>query len=334
MKRKPKTEAPAAQAQPDLLNQAAAPAASPTPYREPADPAAMALAENHPRVIPLIMTLKVLIIDALKWNVLDSVVEFLMKLLAGMRERYAPKLIPADPWPMEKYFDMKAAARPYDEKKSKYYTPDGKVVKSVTGILGSLGWSKNALVAWARKEAMSGHDPFDRRDAAADAGKVCHYLIECYIHKKRPEIEKIAPYILMQAKVKFNSFIEWQERDKPQFIKSEVRLISQETVEGVNYFFGGTIDLIAIMNGEMCLVDFKTGKGVYADHIIQVAAYLTAAQANGYNVGMGTVRILHIPQAEGEPVNLIPISVEDLKIGWTVFRHLLPVAYLQEDLEK
>jgi hypothetical protein len=345
MKRKPKAQAPAkGQAQPDLLDnvekKSAEKTAAPesekaTPeYKAPLDPAAAKVIENHPRIIPMFLVLKTLLVDCVAWDVLDSVVEFLMKLLAGMRERYAPKTLPADPWPMEKYFDMAALPRPYNEKKEKYYSPDGKEIKSVTGILGSLGWNKNALIAWARKEAMTGHDPFDRRDAAADAGKVCHYLIECFVHRKRPEIEKIKPFLLIQAKIKFNSFIAWYERDKPQFIKSEVRLTCYCEIDGAMYFYGGTIDLVAVLNGEMCLVDFKTGKGVYADHIIQVAAYLTAVKQNGYNIGMGAVKILHIPQQEGEPVNLIPIPHEDLNTGWQVFRHLIPIAYLQEELEK
>jgi hypothetical protein len=235
---------------------------------------------------------------------------------------------------METHFDMQAQARPYQEKKQKYLAPDGRELKSVTGILGSLGWSKNALVAWARKEAMSGHDPFDRRDVAADEGKVCHYLIECYIHKQRPQVEQIKPIVLVKAKIKFNSFLEWIARDKPQFLASEVRLTAKATVEGKEFYFGGTIDLVAILGGTPCLVDFKTGKGVYADHIIQVAAYLTALNQNGYVIDMGAVRILHIPQQEGQPVNLIPIDKDDIDSGLEVFRHLLPVAYLQDALEK
>ena len=37
--------------------------------------------------------------------------------------------------------------------------------------------------------------------------------------------------------------------------------------------YGGTLDLVATIDGVPSLLDFKTGRGVYPEHRIQLAAY-------------------------------------------------------------
>lgn len=39
------------------------------------------------------------------------------------------------------------------------------------------------------------------------------------------------------------------------------------------YRFGGTPDAIGKVDGELCLIDWKTSNSVYSDYLIQIAAY-------------------------------------------------------------
>ena len=72
----------------------------------------------------------------------------------------------------------------YDKTKShqRYRLANGDIVRGVTTIIGdNLGWNKNALIGWARKEAMAGKDPNKLRDQAADIGTITHFIIQCFL---------------------------------------------------------------------------------------------------------------------------------------------------------
>ena len=51
--------------------------------------------------------------------------------------------------------------------KERYKTQSGEIVRGVTTIIGeNLGWNKNALIGWARKQALSGIDPTKIKEEA------------------------------------------------------------------------------------------------------------------------------------------------------------------------
>lgn len=66
---------------------------------------------------------------------------------------------------------------------------------------------------------------------------------------------------------------------------SKMTVIAQEVpVFSLIHDFAGTLDLILQdpATGAYYLVDFKTSKGIYVDHLLQVAAYEFAAKERGY----------------------------------------------------
>jgi hypothetical protein len=65
----------------------------------------------------------------------------------------------------------------------------------------------------------------------------------------------------------FESYLKWESMTKLEIIEQEMQLVSEQ------YQFGGCPDAIGLVNGELCLVDWKTSKGVYQDYLIQLAAY-------------------------------------------------------------
>lgn len=168
----------------------------------------------------------------------------------------------------------------------RYYTIDGRKFPSVTSILNVL--NKPQLVNWAArvtrdyikqelfafKRADSYRDldldnllaksakEHDRvRNAAADHGIAVHSSIASYIGKKS-SVAHNDPAII--------AFRQWQDTVQFEPLASERFVFSRE------HGYAGTPDLIGTLNGRLALLDIKTGRGVYPEYKLQLAAYAVA----------------------------------------------------------
>jgi hypothetical protein len=168
---------------------------------------------------------------------------------------------------------------------ARYYTIDGKTYPSVTSILDVL--NKPQLANWAarltrnyiKRElcALSRVNSFedlnldnllaksatehDRvRNAAADHGIAVHNSI-AYVGNKS-DVPHNDPVSI--------AFREWQDAAKFEPIASERLVFSRE------HGYAGTADLIGTSNGRLALLDIKTGRGVYPEYKLQLAAYAVA----------------------------------------------------------
>lgn len=155
--------------------------------------------------------------------------------------------------------------------KKGYYTKDGKKVPGTTTILGRFKES-GALIAWAYKRGKDGLDLYDSRDKAAELGTITHEMVELYVAGNDP-LDIVGKYglndeDLEQVSSAFSAFQEWFESNKFQVIAQEVQLVSEI------HQYGGTPDAVAVdSKGRLCLVDFKTSNGIYADYLYQLGAY-------------------------------------------------------------
>lgn len=226
------------------------------------------------------------------------------------------------------------------------YFVEGKRVPGVTTILNNLGWNKNALIAWARREGMEGRDPNKVRDQAADRGTLAHALIEEYLAKQLGiedrEVDRTewAQADLEVAENAFLAFLEWESGVKLEPIGLEYQLAHG------SLRYGGTIDLLAWLNGSLAVVDFKTTNGVYREHRIQVAAY---AEIVVYNLSpVGDLKELwqevqDLGIEEDPEVHLLQLSKDDgtfshhkydnLDDEWSVFLNCLQLHELQKKLK-
>jgi predicted RecB family nuclease len=171
----------------------------------------------------------------------------------------------------------------------RYYTIDGVNYPSVTTILNVL--NKPQLVNWAvrltrdslKQElfalqrsnslqdlnadsilARSASEHSRVKNAAADHGIDIHRRIAACVGDKSSRMSKNVrdPVII--------AFRAWQ--DEAQFlpIASEKLVISRE------HEYAGTADLIGTLNGKLALLDIKTGRRVYPEYKLQLAAYAIA----------------------------------------------------------
>jgi hypothetical protein len=149
----------------------------------------------------------------------------------------------------------------------KYVNQKGDRVPGVTTVIGqNLGWNKNALLFWANKCGLDGRYHYDVSQKAADSGTCAHKLIEAHI-KGIECPDTFSDEILEKGEMALLNFVQWSEMVEFEPLQTELSIVSNVMD------YGGTIDCIAKIRGKKVLFDWKSGSGVYPDHIIQLEAY-------------------------------------------------------------
>ena len=162
-----------------------------------------------------------------------------------------------------------------------YRLADGARVPGTTTIIGRFKES-GALLKWAYRQgrehealAAAGkpapRDLYEVTQAAADIGTVVHAMVEASI-KGQDALAVLAASDLSGEAVKkaesgHRAYLSWASMTRLEIVAQEIPLVSQA------HRFGGTPDAIARVNGELCLVDWKTSNAVYSDYLLQLAAY-------------------------------------------------------------
>jgi len=171
-----------------------------------------------------------------------------------------------------------------------YKLKDGGRVPSVTTILGVL--NKPALIDWAWKLGTQGIDYKAVRDQAGDIGTLSHYLILCELQGIVPDTSDYSAQDINKAETCLLKYYEWSKAHEVKPLMTEAPLVSE------NYHYGGTIDFYGVVDNQLTLLDFKTGKAIYQEHFFQVAGYRQLLEEN--NKRVDAVRILRIGRDETE----------------------------------
>jgi hypothetical protein len=168
------------------------------------------------------------------------------------------------------------------DEKHRYSWNDGGKVPGVTSVIKSLDKS-GPLVSWAKRETAAcavrnlplletmirdgGPEaaakwlsaiPDYQRETAADLGTVVHALAEAIARGIEIEVDPTTePFV--------SSILRWRSIYKPTVLNAEYMVYSEA------HRYGGTADMAARINGEIWLIDLKTGKGTYAETALQLA---------------------------------------------------------------
>lgn len=148
------------------------------------------------------------------------------------------------------------------------YTYHGVPVPRVTSILDYCMGDREYLLQWA---ANLGSKYNNEKRKTLDIGSKLHEAIAEYMvsgtlytiqHLRGPVKEEVANC--------FRNFLAWYDHIKRigwkiEVVTSEVPLICP--------WFGGTADLIVVLNGRRYVIDFKSSKRIYDEYLIQVSAY-------------------------------------------------------------
>lgn len=244
------------------------------------------------------------------------------------------------------------------------YTIDGRSLWSVTTIIGN-GVPKPAIAGWQAKTiaeyAVANHrqlagmlaavrlvktdtglqvvtdpdavqgaidwlkgSPWRESSRKMDLGSAVHAEAEAHVlGAPRPE----APILVRGYIDAFRDFIAVM---KPEFELTEA------TVYNPAESYAGTLDAICRIGGARLLIDYKTGKGIYPDVALQLAAYARATHIllpDGSSVPMVPVdgaAALHL--REDGTWDLIPTDIGD--VPWAAFRYAREVMRWMEEGSK
>lgn len=198
---------------------------------------------------------------------------------------------------------------------TRYYDKAGELLPGVTTALGIL--SKGALVPWANKLGLAGIEVSKYVDALAEIGTIAHAMILAH-HKNEPFQTKNYPADLIdKAENCLISYFEWEKGHSVEPVLCEQAFISERLK------YGGTIDLVAKIDGVLTLADYKSSKALYDEHVFQVAAYHQLLLENEINIT--AVRVLRVGREETEGFTDRPISPHELKVGTEIFNHCLSI---------
>jgi hypothetical protein len=144
-----------------------------------------------------------------------------------------------------------------------YRNKEKKRIPSVTTIIGQL--AKPQLIPWANGLGLKGIEYKKYMDDVAIVGTLVHEMIQGYFTGGEVDLKEYSQNDIERANNSMKSFYNWVSSVEIKPIKNEIKLESDK--------FGGTTDMLAEINGELNLVDFKTGNGIYDDYFIQLAGY-------------------------------------------------------------
>jgi hypothetical protein len=167
------------------------------------------------------------------------------------------------------------------------YTFNGTPVGGVTSILRTI--NKPALIQWAAsvaanhvkahylegmskndmdllcREAATAHNKF--KNEAANIGTEVHAVVEASL-KGKP-LPRISTEQAMSA---CNAFMDWRQKADIRPIANEQILFSKQ------WWYAGTADIIANIDGQLTIADIKTSSGIYPEMFMQIGAYTAALE--------------------------------------------------------
>lgn len=173
-----------------------------------------------------------------------------------------------------------------------YYVDTGDGMKRKSGVTSALNIKdkSTALLHWQREEVIrhllpkievgkkiktkdlinSLYASEKTKQEAADLGNLIHDWIEGYIKNKLGEGPEMEMPEDPNVQVGVTSFLEWEEQHNVKYLWTEKILYS------LKHDYIGKGDIGAIVDDLTCLVDIKSGNGLYNSVRAQTAAYAKA----------------------------------------------------------
>jgi hypothetical protein len=201
--------------------------------------------------------------------------------------------------------------------KTVYKDRSGTRLVGTTTVTGTeLGWNKGILINWANGLGLEGIESAGYVDNLAAIGTLGHRMVLDKILGRATDTKDYSFNQIAKATSCLCSYDNWSKDHKLEPILMEQPLVSEQ------YKFGGTPDFYGKKNDKLTLIDYKTGKGIYDEHFVQVSGgYLILLEENGYQVD--EIEILNIPRSEGESFQVVTIPDKARDICKTIFLNCL-----------
>lgn len=226
-----------------------------------------------------------------------------------------------------------------------YTLPDGSEVPSVTTVLQHLGWKSFGLMHWAHKLGREGKSLKDEREAVCNAGSLTHEMAHCNITgrtwletESEGEVRFSFPAgeettardfavpvaVAVKARTSYSAFLNWRATTNLEPLAPEAKVWS------VKHRYAGRLDLIGRIGSDLVLLDFKSSKSLYADHLIQLAAYRAAWEEMNPDLPISFVRVLRW----GDDGDVHESTFVNTEAAFGIFLHLRGIHELKSQLPK
>jgi hypothetical protein len=240
------------------------------------------------------------------------------------------------------YSDGQIVNLEFDEAKH-WYKVEGEYVPSVTGVLRTT-IAKPALMYWAVNCAVNYVDEFFGEVGNADStmyiseddiknlksgmkgahnkvsgsgiqvGKDFHKYAEEAVSWKLGNSTEIPELPTdLQTLNSVNAFREWVNLNEIKWLSSEEKIYNRELK------FAGTVDAVAEINDEFCVIDWKTGSGIYEEMYLQCAAYAKTIE-DIYGRNVDAFYILRLDKKTGKYESARSSEVDE---HFNAFKHSL-----------
>jgi Holliday junction resolvase len=205
-----------------------------------------------------------------------------------------------------------------------YKLADGTRVPGVTTVLGEL--AKPALIDWSAGEERAGilgcikrgeevPDYYfykTKRDRASDLGTIIHARIEAWHKGEELEPDNIPADLFVKSAFGFSRYLAWWAEGGFKLVGSERQLVSEDLR------CGGTVDVLAMAEAGLTLVDIKSTKASkwwpYPETLAQVATY---AEMVGE---VKRVIVVRVGKEEGDELQTYELNLTERAAGLRLFR--------------
>lgn len=179
-------------------------------------------------------------------------------------------------------------------------------------------WGAECAVRWLKEKPEDWTGAVlaytKERKEAADKGTDMHSELEKYVKKMINDQDGI-PLLLNDSEEKddkewkkIQTFAEWAFKNVDKFLLSEAYTYSKEC------WVGGVVDCVARMEtGELAVIDFKSSKAVYFNHIAQVAGYALQLDEMGAYTQDGAALAWKKPEESIGSLIIVPFGAPTFK---------------------
>jgi len=193
-----------------------------------------------------------------------------------------------------------------------YYVND-EWVPGVTSAVGVIDRSA-PLMWWAVNQSLDYLRSVLKPGISYDEVELDHFLREAKTAHRRKSEESLkigeTVHQWIEGKIKggncpfpFNeqarkgcqAFARWAKENRVQFVRSEAKIYSKK------HHYAGTLDVEALVNGKLAIIDIKVSNGIYLGMQLQMAAYLQARTEESGNHYPGGRYIIRVDKQTGEP---------------------------------
>jgi len=203
----------------------------------------------------------------------------------------------------------------------RYKNKEGKIIPGATTVINLL--AKPQLIIWANRLGLQGIDSTKYRDDKGDIGTLAHAMVLADLKGEPVDTSDYSKEQIEQAENSFLSWLKWRKGKDIKPILLETPLISEPQQ------FGGTPDFLGHLDGNIVLMDYKTG-GIYKEAYIQACSYYHLLIENEYPTPEKAI-VLGIPRTEDENFN--EVTYTNFETGWEIFMRLNQVYQLLKEVK-